>query len=109
MAQVIHNEPHPLAGKVVLLSGGEFDGREYRIEDWWDRLGQGPWGTCNGNPACLDYALRSGMEIGAAICDKSMTREEASKLSGSNEVVYGHLTSGLGKLIHVRQLGALKE
>lgn len=108
MIPAIHNEAHPLRGKVVTIKGGQFDGHEYRIEDWWDRLGQGSWGDGQGNPACMEYAFRSGMEAGAKISAKEITPEEAEALS-NDEVVYGHLANGLGKLIHVTQLGPVKE
>ena len=86
---MIHNEIHPLAGQAIEITEGQFKGQQYRLEDWWDRLGQGSWTICKGNPACLDYAFRCGMEGSPS----------------DDEVVYGKI-DGLGKLIHVTQLGA---
>jgi hypothetical protein len=81
----IHAEEHPLAGQTVTLASGTFAGESYRIEDWWDRIAGRSWMYCDGNPACLEYAIRSGAE-GDLI---------------SNEVVYGKIGM-FGKLIHVR-------
>lgn len=81
---MIHPNPHILAGKTVTLVGGSFDGQPFRIEDWWDRVSGKSWMDCDGNPACMDYALRSGTTDFAPI---------------DNDVVYGKLNR-LGKLIH---------
>ena len=59
---MIHKTPHEWAGKTVVIRSGKFKGKEYRLEDWWDRLGQGSWMRCQGNPACLTYALRAAIE-----------------------------------------------
>ena len=83
----IHPEPHPLAGKTVTLVSGTFAGESYWIEDWWDRIAGKSWMDCVGNPACLEYAIRSSAE-GDLI---------------SNEVVYGK-AGPFGKLVHVRHL-----
>lgn len=83
----MHAEAHPLAGQLITVSSGEFAGKEYRVEDWWDRLTGGSWMNANGNPAALDYAMRSAFE----------------KLPLDDEVVYGKIDA-FGKLIHVSQL-----
>lgn len=84
---IIHNEPHALAFKVVTISSGEFAGREYQVEDWWDRVAGKSWMSFDGNPACLDYAIRSA-QAGKPLDDK---------------VVYGKI-EGLGKLVHISDL-----
>jgi len=89
MKTSIHKEPHPLAGQTVKVKSGKFAGRDYHLEDWWDRLGQGSWKFCDGNPACLDYALRTGFSPDPVPLD--------------DEVVYGKI-GGFGKLIHVSEL-----
>lgn len=110
MKPFIHQAPHELAGKVVTIKEGEFKGHEYRVEDWWDRLGQGSWREGCGNPACMEYGLRSGMEIGAKLASGEITEDQESAfINTDDEVVYGHLANGLGKLIHVSQLGPVKE
>lgn len=87
----LHREPHPFAGETVTLQSGVFAGQEYWIEDWWDRVSGQSWMDCTGNPACLDYAMRSGAEGDPMF---------------SNEVVYGKLAF-LGKIVHVRHLPEL--
>lgn len=87
----IHSEAHPLAGQTVTLSSGTFAGSEFWIEDWWDRVAGKSWMDCNGNPACLEYAVRGSF----ADHDPPF----------SNEVVCGKI-GGLGKLIHVQHLSA---
>lgn len=83
----IHKDAHEKSGQTVKIVGGAFDGQDYRLEDWWDRIAGKSWMFCDGNPACLDYALRSGTE----------------GLPTDNDVVYGKIGS-LGKLIHISQL-----
>lgn len=84
-----HTEAHPLAGKTVTIKDGVFAGQPYWIEDWWDKLTGGSWMDANGNPACMEYAMRA--------------------LSGEmnpidDDVVYGKI-GRLGKLMHVSRLG----
>jgi hypothetical protein len=84
----IHSQPHAQAGQTVTIKTGKFAGEKYRIEDYWDRLGQGSWMFCEGNPACLMYAMRSAME----------------QLPTDDEVVYGKI-GAFGHLVHVSELG----
>ena len=59
-------ERHPLAGQTVKLKEnigkfmqGEAGGAEFCVEDWADNvLGRSVWAT-NGNPAALEYAIRT--------------------------------------------------
>lgn len=83
----VHCEPHPLAGKSVTISAGPLSGQIIIIEDWWDRIAGKSWMYCDGNPACLDYAVRS---LGDPLDD---------------EVVYGKV-GWAGKLVHVSSLAA---
>lgn len=83
----MHVESHPLAGKKVMVLDGEFAGQEYWIEDWWDKITGGSWMFANGNPAAIDYAIRSAFEC----------------VPTDDEVVYGKIGS-FGKLIHTSQL-----
>jgi hypothetical protein len=82
-----HTEPHVHAGKTVTVKDGQFAGHEYRIEDWWDRVAGKSWMICDGNPACLEYAMRSASERSPI----------------DDEVFYGKI-GPFGKLIHVSQL-----
>lgn len=96
MNMPIHPKKHPLAGKIVRIKKDathpqvpDFGGAEYRVEDWWDRVAGQSWMTCDGNPACLFYAMRTGMSRRSIPTD--------------NEVVYGKI-HGLGHLVHVSEI-----
>lgn len=83
----MHKDAHPQAGEIVTIQRGEYKGRQYRIEDWWDHLTGKSWGFSEGNIACLRYALRL---VGTDI-------------PSDDEVVYGKIDH-LGYLIHVSEL-----
>lgn len=85
---MIHKTEYEQAGKTVTIKTGKFAGQQYRIEDFWDRLGQGSWMDCVGNPACLQYAMRSALE----------------RLPMDDEVLYGKI-GPFGHLVHVSELG----
>ena len=80
---MIHDQPHPLAGQTVKLTNGQ----EYRLEDWVDRLAGKSWMVCDGNPACLIYAVHSAQ----------------ADLPTDDEVVYGKV-GAMGVLCHVSEL-----
>lgn len=82
----IHNDKHPKAGQTVEIMKGEHAGKEYRVEDWWDRVGGKSWMYCDNNWACMNYGVRSGLE----------------GLPTDNEVVYGKI-GAYGHLIHVSE------
>ena len=82
-----HPQEHPLAGATINLAAGDFRGLPYTVEDWWDRIADKSWMHCNGNPACLEYAVRSGLDAKPI----------------DNEVVYGKI-GGRGYLMHVSDL-----
>lgn len=90
---MIHSDRHPLAGQTVKLNlasapaAGDAVG-SFRVEDWWDRVGRGSWMFAQGNPACLMYAMRSGI----------------AQLPTDDEVVYGKDERGLGHIVHVSEL-----
>lgn len=79
----MHAESHTFAGQKVKLKTGQ----EYRLEDWWDRLGQGSWKAGVGNLACMQYALRIPRD----------------NLPTDDEVVYGKI-GAFGHLIHESEL-----
>ncbi len=85
----IHNDKSSLADKTVKIISGKYSGSEYRVEDWWDRLGQGSWMFAEGNPACLQYAIRSSGLV--------------DKLPLDNEVLYGKIGC-FGHLIHISEV-----
>ena len=89
---MIHNEPHPQAGKIVKIKQDvkhfqypDFGGSEFHLEDWWDRVVGKSWMVCDGNPACLVYAMRG------------------TSLPIDDEVVYGKVDNS-GSLVHVSEL-----
>jgi hypothetical protein len=79
--KVVLRAPHPQ------LTGLE---HEFWVEDWWDKLTGGSWMFADGNPACMIYALRTGLG-------------GAGKIPTDNEVVYGKINR-LGHLLHVTEL-----
>lgn len=86
---LIHPEPHPLAGKTVKIKqldkSPQFSGQEYRVEDYWDRVAGKSWMDAVGNPAALNYALRP----------KTVPMDD--------EVLYGKI-GAFGHLIHVSEV-----
>jgi len=92
---------HPLAGKTVTLHpkskpfNGVENGAQFVIEDWWENVGGGSWMDAQGNPACLCYAMRSGM---GCLPGKPIPTD--------NEVVYGKI-GPFGHLVHVSELGPI--
>lgn len=89
-----HLTPHPAAGKKVRLKPDvtlQMPTRavptEIVVEDWWDRIAGKSWMDCEGNPACLAYAVRSGLARGPV----------------DDEVVYGKV-GPFGHLVHVTEL-----
>ncbi len=62
-------------------------GSDYRVEDWWMNVSGGSWMDAVGNPAALNYAMRSAM----------------AGLPIDNKVLYGKI-GGLGFLIHESEL-----
>lgn len=92
---MIHKDESPLAGKEVKISddANKLGGHTIRIEDWWDRIAGKSWGMCDGNPACMIYAMRTG------------TSEKPVPID--DEVLYGKI-GGLGYLVHVSELGEIQ-
>ncbi|MBB6506536.1 hypothetical protein F4693_003539 [Sphingomonas endophytica] len=80
-----HDKASPLAGTTVRILSGPLAGKEIEIEDWWDRIAGRSWVHCNGNPACLIYAMES---FGDPLDD---------------EVLYGKIGVA-GHLIHVTRV-----
>jgi hypothetical protein len=91
----MHDRRHPLAGRTVRLPSemgpddlhGELAGREFRIEDWWDRVAGESWQESDGIPAVLHYAARV----------------RANGLPPDDDVVYGK-AGALGYLLHVTEV-----
>ena len=85
MSSAAKRPTHPLAGKIVRISGQ----RTFLVEDWWINVSGKPWYESHGNPACLQYA-------GNVLINK---------LPNDDEVVYGHVRGEFGALLHDSQLG----
>jgi hypothetical protein len=90
----MHDAPHPFAGKTVRIRKEvkhpqfpNFGGSEFLLEDWWDRVAGKSWMHCDGNPACLVYAMRTS----------------GKKVPIDDEVVYGKMRS-YGHLVHVSEI-----
>jgi hypothetical protein len=87
-------ENHPLAGKTVILNckpcPDNLNGQQFEIEDYWENVAGKSWMDCNGNPACLKYAMRSAF----------------AGLPMNNNVVYGKV-GPFGHLIHESELGEM--
>ncbi len=62
-------------------------GSEYHVEDWWKNVSGVSWMDAVGNPAALNYAMRSAI----------------SGLPFDDAVLYGKI-GGLGFLIHVSEV-----
>ena len=93
---MIHSEAHTHARKTVRIKAdvvhpqqADFGGQEFHLEDWWDRVAGQSWMDCQGNPACLIYAMRTGFSEHSTPPD--------------NEVVYGKV-GAFGHLLHVSEL-----
>ena len=75
------------AGKTVEIIKGEFKGQLFEVEDWWENIARKSWMFCDGNPACIKYAIRSARE----------------ELPLDNDVLYGKIGM-LGHLIHISEI-----
>ena len=57
------------AGKIVKIKNGvgrglmvpDMSGMDFMIEDWCDNLLGCQWWQANGNPAAIEYAIRTGI------------------------------------------------
>jgi len=84
-------DKHPLAGSTVKLKckpdPDGLNGQDYRVEDWWINVAEKSWMNCDGNPACLKYAVRSSF----------------AGIPTDDEVLYGKV-GGLGHLVHTSEI-----
>jgi hypothetical protein len=87
----MHNEKSPLANKTVKIKAeaNELGGNKILIEDWWDRVAGKSWMFCDGNIACLGYAMRTALAN--------------PRVPNNDEVLYGKI-NGLGYLVHISEL-----
>ena len=84
-------ERHTMAGKTVILKckpdPDGLNGKEFVVEDYWENITGESWMKCNGNPACMKYAMRAAL----------------AGLPTDNNVVYGKVGC-FGHLVHVSEL-----
>ena len=88
---MIHKQKHLMAGKTVTITSGEYVGNEYRVEDLWDRVYGASWMDADGNPAAMQYGIRSGF----------------GELPLDDEVLYGKI-GAFGHLVHVSEIDGAK-
>lgn len=93
------------AGKTVRVKSGvgintlgqDMSGQEFVVEDWCENVLGISWMNANGNPAALEYAMRSGFN-----------GSNNDVPTFSNDVVYGKI-GGFGHLFHINELGLESE
>lgn len=92
----IHSQSHPAAGQTLKIRSGVVDpiqnlvlpGQEYHVEDYWDVVSGGrSWMNTSGNPAVMQYAIRSAL----------------NDLPLDDEVLYGKI-GALGHIVHISEL-----
>jgi hypothetical protein len=75
------------ANKTVKIVSGSYKGNDYKVEGYWKDIAGKSWMHSNGNPACLDYAIRGAKD----------------NLPNDDDVLYGKIGCS-GKLIHVSEI-----
>lgn len=82
-------EKYKFAGKTVILKSPDkdFNGKEFRVEDYWMNVYGKSWMDSNGNPAAINYGFRCGVR-GFPLNDK---------------VVYGKI-GAFGYLVHESEI-----
>ncbi len=73
--------------KKIKIKSGHFKDQEIKIEGLWKDVYGKSWMFADGNPACLEYAIRSSVD----------------NLPTDDKVYYGKI-NGLGKLIHESEI-----
>lgn len=80
------------SGVGISSFGQEMSGADFRIEDWCENVLGCSWVDANGNPAALEYAMRTGF---------NGRNNNVPMLS--NDVLYGKV-GPFGHLFHVNEL-----
>jgi hypothetical protein len=70
-----HDTEHPLAGKTVRISSkdGGYNGRDFTVQDWFDRLVPVEWKLLDQHPQVSQYSYHVG----------------SANLPADEDVVYG--------------------
>lgn len=76
-------------GKTYKIKDGQFKDQNYLVEGLWIEVTGKSWMVSDGNPAAMEYAMRTGLEGDTKFDDN---------------VYYGHI-GAFGKLIHADQIG----
>lgn len=91
---MIHESSHPQAGKTLKIKQesihkqvSDFAGSDFKLEDWWDKVGGISWKESQGNFSCIVYK------------DRATT----NGLPLDDEVVYDKI-GAFGHLVHVSEL-----
>lgn len=92
------NEKYKYAGKKLKVKEGAgrlslgmlAEGLIFEAEDYWINITGKSWGNCNGNPACIEYALRTATQ-------------KLKTPFYDDKVVYGKI-DGFGHLFHESEL-----
>jgi len=82
-------EQSKYAGQTVTIMAGKLQGQTYRVEDWWENVSGSSWMFAQGNPACLSFAMRVGLQDFQVPID--------------DEVLYGKI-DGFGNLVHISEI-----
>jgi hypothetical protein len=87
-------EKSPLASTTVKIVEGELKGEMLVVEDWWENVYGKSWMVSDGNPAALNYAMRTGLQDFQVPLD--------------NDVLYGKIGS-FGHLVHTSEIDNTEE
>lgn len=52
-----HDQPHPFAGKMVIMAAGDFKNHPARVHDWRDRIRGASWRIAT-DPSAERYRVR---------------------------------------------------
>lgn len=86
---MIHDKPHPLADKTVILARGGWAPHPFKVYDWWDLVGE-DWRT-SADPRAASYR------------ERRQRSRNAHALPDDDEVVLGMLGIHL-QLVHASEL-----
>jgi hypothetical protein len=88
----MHTTKSELANTYVRIKkhANDLGGAIMLVEDWWDAVAGKSWMFCDGNPACLNYAMRTGFS-------------EIIKVPTNDEVLYGKIGI-FGHLVHISEI-----
>lgn len=82
-------------GSGMLYSGNDASGKEFVAEDYWININGISWMYSNGIPACLEYAMRTGLNRNYAV-------------PIDDKVIYGKIGM-IGHLFHESELELIEE